>query len=272
MPSILNVIFQFFGNVEPVVFFLIITFIGMFIFWRGGVETRKDRSSVFDMFFISILFSLLIGRLMFIISNWASYSNLGWYWLPYEKYDTGVYLFRVLPWKFLNIFDGGLDILSMFVGFLFGATLWGVGAKKWSWNDIFPTIYLTGETMLSLSFILMGLGSANASWIYEGLILLVFPLVAIIMINYTNKIERPALEKKLYIWGNSLLIIISIAVVAYIYMTGGLTIYEKISLYPLIAWTVIGLIIFLKNSKKMKVTIEKVSSVREFEINQPIKL
>lgn len=243
----------------------------MFVFWRGAVETRKDKSSIFDMFLISIFLGLIIGRIIYVISNWDTYA-LTWSWLPYEKYGDKVYLFRLLPWNLLNILDGGLNILAMFVGYLFCASAWSTFVKKWRWNHLFPTIYLSGETMFAISFLLLGLGSATMPWIYEGLILLVFPLISILLINYVNKIENPQKEKRIYLLSNILLSLVSCGAIGYIYISGGMDIYEKVCLYPLFGWVIISILLFIRDLKRANIVIEKVSSVRSFETNTPIKL
>ncbi len=271
MDSILNWIYQIFSNFSPSILFLCVVFFGMFVCWRGAIESRKDRSSVFDLFLISIFLGFLLGRIIHIVSNYQDFSGYIWYWLPYEKYGEQVYWFRLLPWRFFNIFDGGLNILSMFVMYLFSASFWSSIVKKWRWNQMFPTIYFSGEIMLALSFVLLGLNTANASWIVQGGILLLFPVISVLLITFVNKIRKPLFEKRLYFVANLLLIVLSVGVITYIYISGDLDIYGKITLYAFLTWTVFGLIIFIKDSRKANVVIEKVSSVREIDINHPIK-
>jgi len=246
--------------------------LGMYVCWRGAMETRKDRSSTFDLFIVSIFVGLVLGRIMYILSNWENFSQLGWYWSPYERYQDVVYWFRILPWKFINIFDGGLNILVMFVGYLFTASFWSTFVKKWRWNNMFPTIFFSGEVMLSISFLLIGLSSKNPIWIYEGLILLVFPMISILLIRYVNKIQKPKRERSIYVIANIFLISISCLVIGYIYTTGEVDQLVKITVITLLVWTVLGLIFFIQDSKRANVVIEKVSSVRGIDINQPIKL
>lgn len=236
------------------------------------MESRKDRSSVFDLFIISVFVGLLLGRVAYVLSNSQDFFGYIWYWLPYERYGEEVYWFRLLPWRLFNIFDGGLDILVMFVGYLFTASFWSVIVKKWRWNHMFPTIYFSGEVMLSISFLLIGLSSGNVTWIYEGLILAVLPLISILLIGYVNKIQKPSAEKKIYLFVNIFLILIATVVIGYIYTTGIVNPYDKITVIVLLIWTIFGLIYFIRDSNRVNVVIEKVSSVRGIDINQPIKL
>lgn len=236
------------------------------------METRKDRSSVFDLFLISIVLGLIAGRIIFVASNWQDFSSYIWYWLPYENYGGEIYLFRLLPWRFFNIFDGGLDILVMFVGYLFTASYWTMLVKKWRWNHMFPTIYFSGEVMLSVSFLLLGLSSGNTIWILEGFALTIFPLISIVLISYVNKIQKPKVEKDIFVVANIFLILMSCIVIGYIYLTGDINQYDKITLIALLVWTSLGLLFFIKDSKRVNVVIERVSSVRGIDINQPIKL
>jgi len=270
--NIINSIYQIFSSFSPSVLFICIVILGMYVCWRGAMETRKDRSSIFDLFIISIFIGFIVGRIVFVISNWQDFSEYIWYWLPYERYGTEVYWFRLLPWRFFNILDGGLNILTMFVGYLFTASFWSLFVKRWRWNHIFPTIYFSGEVMLSMSFLLIGLSSGNTMWIYEGLILLAFPMVSILLIRYVNKIQKPKAERDIYVVANIVLILLSCIIIGYIYTTGDINQYEKIPTFILLGWVVLGLIFFIKDSKRSNVVIERVSSVRGIDINQPIKL
>jgi hypothetical protein len=209
---------------------------------------------------------------MYIISNWDDFSrNISWYWSPYERYGNLVIWFRLFPWKFFNIFDGGLNILSMFVVYLFSASFWSSIVKKWRWNQMFPTIYFSGEVMLALSFVLLGLNTANSTWVLQGGLLLLFPVISMFLINFVNRIQKPLLEKKLYYIANLVFVLISAGIVGYIYISSESNIYGRIALYSFLAWAFVGLILFIKDSKQANVVIEKVSSVREIDINHPIK-
>lgn len=235
------------------------------------METRKDRSSTFDLFFVSIFLGFLIGRVIYILSNYDDFSGYIWYWLPYEKYGDQVYWFRLLPWRFFNIFDGGLNILSMFVVYLLSASLWSSRIKKWRWGQMFPTIYFSGETMLALSFILLGLNGSNGTWVLQGSVLSAFPIIAIFFINLVNRMQMPIAEKRIYIFVNIALSSISAFIIGYIYLSGELNIYEQITMYIFFIWLLFGLIFFVRDMKKANFVIEKVSSVREIGINHSFK-
>ena len=136
---------------------------------------------------------------------------------------------------------------------------------------MFPTIYFSGETMLALSFVLLGLNSANSNWVLQGFILLVFPIISILMINFVNRVQKPLLEKRIYLLANAILACISGSIVGYIYNLGDINIYERIAMYIFFAWTFFSVIFFVKDLKQANVVIEKVSSVREIGINHSFK-
>ncbi len=136
---------------------------------------------------------------------------------------------------------------------------------------MFPTIYFSGEVMLALSFVLLGLNTANSTWVLQGGLLLLFPVISMFLINFVNRIQKPLLEKKLYYIANLVFVLISAGIVGYIYISSESNIYGRIALYSFLAWAFVGLILFIKDSKQANVVIEKVSSVREIDINHPIK-
>lgn len=234
------------------------------------METRKNRSSVFDIFIISMFLGLIISRVAFIVLNWSSVTTT-WWWLPYERYGNEVYWFRLLPWKFLNIFDGGLYIPAMFFGFILSASFWATSIKKWKWNQTFPTVFFSGETMLAFSFILLGLASKNVPWVYKGVILLLFPIISLFCIRYVNKMEDGLKEKKIYLLANVALILLSTGTIAYIYLSEKASLSDQIFAISFVMWAFLSLIAFIKDSKQSNIVIERVSSVRGIDINQPIK-
>ena len=136
---------------------------------------------------------------------------------------------------------------------------------------MFPTIYFSGETMLALSFMLLGLNGSNGDWAIQGLILLIFPIISILMINFVNRVQKPILEKRIYLLVNTILPCVSASIVGYIYNLGDINIYERIAMYVFFAWTFFSVIFFVKDLKQANVVIEKVSSVREIGINQSFK-
>ena len=103
MSQAISTIVNIIREVNPFVGLLIIFFLGMYLFWKESSRSRKNNSSVFDAFILSILLGIVIGRAMFVILNWTEFSQYIWYWLPYERYGNEIFMFRLLPWRFLRI-------------------------------------------------------------------------------------------------------------------------------------------------------------------------
>ena len=110
---------NFVRMINPFLGLMIIFFVGMYVFWKEASRSRKNNSSVFDSFLFSVLFGIIIGRIVYIVLDWNEFSSYTWYWLPYERYGDQIYMFRLLPWRFLRIWDGQLDVLFTFIGLLF---------------------------------------------------------------------------------------------------------------------------------------------------------
>lgn len=262
-------------GVNPLFLFTLVIFVGLYIFWRGCISSRKDNSSIFDIFIMSSLFGILLGRISFIINNWSSFASNIWYWLPYEKYGNEIHLFRVLPWRYFRVWDWGIDILLMFIGFFLMATIWSVFVKKWQWSHIFPTIFFSVQSMLGIAFLLLGGSSGNDEWIVQGVVMLLIPLVMLFLKNSTKVITKKRKDSKVPIILETFFILISTMYISHTYLTIKITDIERVGVFFFIAWSVLGTIFHMRNSRKDYVTIEKVSSVREvspMELNQPIKL
>jgi len=268
-------IINFLSQINPSLVFIFIFLVGLIIFWRGSMEGRKERSSTFDMFFLSGFFSLVSARIAYIISNWESFSGFIWYWLPYEKYGEEIFLFRLLPWRFLNIFDGGINILVMFVSFLLFATIGVVIIKKWRWRDMFPVIFFSAESMLAMSFLFSGVIANNMEWTMQGGVLLIPIIIILVILTFLIPKLEGKEEKSLYIIVNVFLVLLSTGFILYVYLKNDIELIDKINCLIFLLWSSIGSVFFLREQTDSKLSIERVSSVRTIssvDINQPIRL
>ena len=273
--DILEKIQEILNSVSPLILFVIVVLVGMYVFWSGSMETRKDTSSVYDIFVTSLLGGLVVGRICYIIINWEQFSNFIWYWLPYEKYGEEIYLFRLLPWRFMRIWDWRIDILSMFVAFILIATFWVLVVKKWRWSHMFTTIFFTAESMLALSFVLLGASTGKQNWLTQGIVMTLLPLVLFFLKNSVKKAIIGKKELKILMVLDIFFILITTTYVTYTYFIVNLNNTEKVSIIIFALWSLLGILFYMKETKKADITIEKVSSVHtvsRLDINQPIKL
>lgn len=266
---------QILSNIHPLILFLLVITVGMYIFWKGCFETRKNISSIFDVFFLSILVGLVSGRISYIVSRWSQFSSFIWYWLPYEKYGNEVFWFRVLPWRFLRVWDWGIDILIMFVGFLVFAGIWVLFVKKWKWHHLFTTIFFTAQAMLGMSFLLLGGLIQNNDWITQGTVMLLLSVTLSLLKNSVKAIMIGKNEAKVLTILDTFFILLLVIYTTHAYLSAQSSDIEKGGAIFFLIWTVLGLLFNILDSKSENVTIEKISSVRavsSIDINQPIKL
>ncbi|MGI6443499.1 MAG: hypothetical protein ACOX06_00585 [Candidatus Dojkabacteria bacterium] len=274
--NIINAVKGFISTLNPFLGLVLIFLLGLFVFWKESSRSRKNNSSVFDIFFISVIIGILIGRLVYIISNWGDFSSLPWYWLPYERYGDDVYLFRLLPWKLLKIWDGQLDILFTFLGIILMQTISVLFLKKWKWGDLFPPIYLSNWVMMGLSYFFVGIQSGNNLWLKQGWIILIPFIVFIITQAIILKVylgsKKEEVSRILYI----LFAVVALFVIGYVYISLSLTTLTTIGFVILSIWYVAGIIAYIISSRQEgNVTIKTVSSVRQVslpEVSKPVRL
>jgi len=275
MDSILESIRDFLVSTSPLWIYFIISIAGLFIYWRGCTETRKNRSSIFDTFIISITSGLIASRISYLVIHWSEYSRYAWYFLPYEKYGDTVYLFRLLPWRFLRIWDGGLTIFIAMVVFLIVLTLLVLLYKKWRWYQLSSPVFFSTTSMLGLSFVYVGVVQQYNAWVVKGIILLLLPLVfwaisKILLFTVKNGIKR----RKILVYIGILTITLASLYISYSYLSDEISQFEFGSAIALLVWTVVMDIFTIIDINRPNVQIEKVSSVRavDIEINQPIRM
>ncbi|HOV29468.1 MAG TPA: hypothetical protein PLD77_00035 [Candidatus Dojkabacteria bacterium] len=266
---------SFVPNWSPLAFFVLTVFICLYVFWKECSRTRKNNSSVFDAFFISVISGIILGRAFYIIGNWGEFSKYIWYWLPYERYGNEIFLFRLLPWRFFRIWDLGIDILFLLLGFCLVCTWWVLRVKKWKWSHLFPAIYLSSFTVLAFSFFSIGKITGNNTWVAQGLIMIVLILVFWIVKAILIKSIIGLGEMKALVCLDSIFVVISTAVIITVYMNSQMLNVEKIGLGAFVTWSLLGLFFHIADTRKATVTIEKLSSVRNVsvdDIRKPIKL
>ncbi len=247
----------------------------MYKFWQGCLVTRKENNSIYDMFFFSSLMGLIIGRITYIISNWEEFNQYIWYWLPYEKYGDQTFFFRLLPWRFLRVWDWEINLIVMFVGFVVFATIWTLAVKKWQWSHMYTPIFTTATTMISLSFLLIGLYVDKTEWIMQGVII----LVPVLILAIAERVIRDKIigrkEMRILAITEITLLAIPVGYLVYSYLMMDATMFEKVSIVILLVWFVFGSFVYIAETNKANVTIEKVSSlgtISDSDIDRTIRL
>lgn len=261
--------------VGPTITLLIIIVIGLYIFWKEASRSRKNNSSVFDTYFLSLFGGVFFARVAHIIMFSSEYFSNIWYWLPYEKYGDQVFLFRLLPWRFMRIWDGGLDLLYLFVGMILIQTFWVTVRKKWKWNEMFPSIFLSNGAMLGLSFFFLGVQWENNVWTNLGLILLAPLLLFLILQVVVLKFQKGENKERVRLLLQLLCSIVTMLTTLYAYFTLPRPVSTLLTIAVVIwlIWAIVATIFHMLTSKKeANVTIEKVSSVRPVNIPDLVKL
>ncbi len=264
MGEIFSQIKEYIQGINPFVMYVILFFLGLYIFWRGCIETRKNRSSVFDIYVLSALISVIVGRVVYIILAWDSvFSSYIWYWLPYERYGDKVYLFRLLPWKFFSIWDGGLIILAVFVSMLLSLTFFSLVVKKWKWEDMFFPIFFSSTGLLGFSFIYTGITSGFNAWIYRGLILIAILIIFYLLFRFISKIVKESSHER-YVLGyvGTLIVILSSVYILSLYLSQNLTVLENAFIGIFFVWSLTMSYFFISDLRKARVKIQSVSTVR----------
>ena len=276
MSEIISNIINFVRSINPLIGLFIMFFIGLYIFWKEAVRSRKNNSSVFDAFIVSIIVGVFIGRVVYIILNWSDFSSYIWYWLPYERYGDQIYLFRLLPWRFFQFWDGQIDILYTFLGVLLSQTLIVVFRKKWRWSEMFSAMYLSNWVMIALTYLFVGVQGKNDIWIKHGIWILIpfvlFLLLQGILVNMYKDKRKEVIRMIL----QNIFALIAVAIISYVYFSSSPQIVTIVGIVILLVWYIAGIIMNTIDSKKVNnVTIESVSSVRQVsipEVTKPIRL
>lgn len=264
MEQIFSQIKEYIQGINPFIIYIILFFFGLYVFWKGCIETRKNRSSVFDIYLLSGFLSVIIGRVVYIILAWdTAFSSFIWYWLPYEKYGDNIYLFRLLPWRFFSIWDGGLIILAVFVSMILSLTFFSLVIKKWKWEDMFFPTFFSSTVILALSFIYTGIVSGFNTWAYRGIALIAILGVFFFLYRFISKIVKDSSRER-YVFGylGVLIVLVSSIYILSLYLSQELTILENVFVGIFLVWSLTMSFFFISDLRKARVKIQSVSTVR----------
>ncbi|MFQ5492599.1 MAG: prolipoprotein diacylglyceryl transferase family protein [Candidatus Dojkabacteria bacterium] len=98
---------------------LFFAFVYVVVFW---ITSRKELKSntIFDIAFLTLLASLISGRLLAVLSHLNDYLDAGFNLFPIHESESGILLFSQLPWSFLNFTDGHFEFIGVFMGIIIG--------------------------------------------------------------------------------------------------------------------------------------------------------
>lgn len=274
--NIINSVKGFISSINPLVGLMLIFLFGLYVFWKETSRSRKNNSSVFDIFLSSVIIGLFLGRLVYIFSHWNEFSSLPWYWLPYERYGNEVYFFRLLPWRLFQIWDGQVDILYTFLGVILMQTVSVLFWKKWKWGDLFPPIYLSNWVMMGVAYFFVGIQGKNDLWVKQGWVILIpfaiFLLIHSLILKMYLGSKREDVRRVQHI----VFAVIALLAIGYAYISLSLNILTTVGLVIISIWYVVSIIAFIISSRKEgNVVIETVSSVRHVslpEVSKPVRL
>jgi len=263
-----------FYNIFSVLPFLawlgIIYLLVSYFFWREARILNKDRNSIFDLWFFNFFGMALWGRMSFVGANWSAlYEGLPWSFLPYERYANNIYLFRLLPWKFITVWDGGFMFSGIAVAFLIVSFIFIVFIKKWSWKQMMMPIITFSQYLLSFTLVVYGSLMRYENVVILGLIL----LVVVIVISVVRALfsEKYVVIKYIY----PLYTLLSELFIAYIFYSAQVALVDKINVGLIILMTIIMIIKYLTELLKPKTTIESISAVKPISpivLNKPVKI
>jgi len=190
-----------------------------FLLWRG-LKKGKDLSfyrqeHVFDFVFFSLLFGVLVSRFFYIILNLNDFSEIRWFWIPYEKIEDQVLWFETFPWVFFKMGVNTVLWEGFALGFL-GGIFSARSIHRLPWKKI---------SMALCDFV--GITMAFGCWvgyIYTKQEILVYPILTLFIFFLTKELTVSSFDlfKKLTagIWKFSSALSISFVILLSVIIRG----------------------------------------------------
>lgn len=257
---------------------LLLYFGSLLFFWYESMRASKNRNAIFDQWFVTSLSMIFWGRLMYLITNWKSFIYSYWFWIPYEKYGENTYLFRAMPWRILQIWDGGFLFIPMYAAFLVVSYLYVVIYKRWRWKEMMYTVVASANLMLGGTLFVYGYFIKSDAVVNYGLFLLFFFFVfwsvrGIFRIIYRK--DKVKLEK-LFDMLSAVYLVLSAALIGYIFLNQNISTVDRVHVYITIIFSAFMLFIFLKDVKRGEVAPPQpdlsFGGEKTITLNQSIKI
>ncbi|WKZ31340.1 MAG: hypothetical protein QY318_01020 [Candidatus Dojkabacteria bacterium] len=271
----INKIFQSLGFLTVL---LIVYLIALLFFWYESMRANKNRNAIFDQWFVTTIAMILWGRFMFLLTNWKSFIYSYWFWLPYEKYGENIYFFRAMPWRVLQIWDGGFLFIPMYFAFLVINYLYVVIFKKWRWKEMMYTVLASANMMLGGTLFVYGYFIQSNEVVNYGLYLLAFFLLfwslrGVLRMLYRR--DKLKLEKMMDLF-SAIYLVLSTILIGYIFLSQDISTVDKVHVYATLAFSAFMLMIFLLDVRRGEVAPPQpdlsMGKDRTITLNQSIKI
>ncbi len=262
-------------GIYPLFAFILVA--GLYIFWRETRFSKKNRNSVFDMYFFSVILSAIWGRTSYIIANFVEFANLPWFLFPYERYADGFYIFRLLPWRYFRVWDGGFLFTGIFVSLIVGGFLYATVIKKWRWRDMMGPVYSSAISMLAMTLYFYGFFTYTNLIISQGLRLMfisgLYFLITMILVRFKERLG--ALYTRVVPVSLLLFVIASSWFISRIFIGTGSTYVDELNIYAYLATTVLASLYYIYDSLRVELNIETITNIKapiSIMTNHPVKV
>ncbi len=261
MEQFLEIIINFINQIGFWPLFVLGLFLSLFLFWKESY-LHKDRNSAFDMWFFTILFAMFWARLSFIIANWGLFESLPWALAPYERYGEDIYFFRLLPWRFFDLRDGGFLFTSIFSAYILFAFLYNIFVKRWNWREMFLPVILSAEVLLVFVLIvygaLVGLPDVVLGGFFIGAVILGFLAIIMFLRFMLKKNYLVDILPGLINFVVMLFILVSFALITRLFLSYDISLIDRINVFVMNLTGVILAFYFIFVEKRKKNTRESV--------------
>lgn len=260
MNEIIDVVKNFASSIGFIPTLVILALFGLYIFWSESHTTRKDRNSVFDIYLLVFILTVIWGRVSYIISNPVDFEGLIWSIAPYEKYSDGIYYFRLLPWKYFKIWDGGFLFISMYVAFTILAFTVSTYLKKWRWREMIGVISISASAMLGLSLAFTGYFGDSEVVYRQGVSVItiyVIYLIAHFLLKKLFKRKLARYDKAVFNLHFIYFVFVNVFIL-FSLLLSDITGVDRYGLYVLSVYVVIGSVLFVKDMQRKNIVVDAV--------------
>ncbi len=219
-------IHKYFQGIVPHAYVISMIVFSVFLFWRSvrrvgsrmkNLSVDHEGRKIFDLILISVVFTHILARILYIAYMPEEFADTRWFWLPYEKIEGSIFWFESFPWKFFKLSAEGLLVDGLVLGQMFTIFFFAKVLKiKWE-HIVNGFVDMTWWVFITILFMT---AVQDESWkpFAAGCAVVMIGLIRLILNKFDIK-QIPEFVYKFYgpFWKTAIILGLPISVLAWNY-------------------------------------------------------
>ncbi len=129
-------------DIPAITIFWVLGFIVFGYFLSKRFKNIKNVNLGFDIVIMTMVLSIVLGRVFFVFKNWGQYKN-DWTFLPVQESIDGISWFQSMPWTLAAFWEPKVNFgMIMIAVFLAGMFFYGLNKLKLEYTNYWSNLWM----------------------------------------------------------------------------------------------------------------------------------